>query len=300
MIKLTPLLTEVTKRSQQLRKPLFMAALTRGQFRSAYNKMLEKREIFRGVSGSAAYPYWIVQPGKSQRVSRNTSNFYTGLIDGLPSWKNYPKRSRSIICSNNYDGAHSFGNVLRVFPKNGAKIGICPAEDFWMSFNDTVHKRLGLADMSFFNAYFISIFFACSGTLADMAAKLDEDTYSEFIKKLNGKIDIKLYISAIRYQEKMDKLPYGVDGKRLIDDAENYFRGNWEQYFDDLLDSERNGFQVQTIENYTRTETSYNEVWTDATSLMLSYNASQELLQSPTNIKLPKQPGEPDLSGIEI
>ena len=88
-------------------------------------------EIFRGVDGYGDYIY--VDPSKSKqlRVSANTDNYYTLVIDNSPEWKDYPKRSKSLICSTDRGYADSFGEVYRVYPINGAKIGVCPGDDIW-------------------------------------------------------------------------------------------------------------------------------------------------------------------------
>jgi len=281
MLKLSNILTETTRRSQKIRKPIFMNALVRGQFSSAYNKMLEGRRIYRGITGSAEWPYWIVKPGSAERKSRNTSNFYTGLIDNLPSWKNYPKRSRSIICSTGRGGAASFGNVLDVFPKNGAKIGICSAEDFWLSFPAT-HTRLDLQDMSYFNAYFISIFYQASHKLSHLASELTDKTYPAFIKLANELINKEKYIETINIQRSVDRLPYGVSSDMLVKDVRFNFNNDWEKYFDELLNPEINGFVITTIEDYQIPTDSASdiEIWTDAPSLMISHHHQQELFSS--------------------
>jgi hypothetical protein len=69
------------------------------------------------------------------RKSRNTYNYYTTLIDNLDSWKNYPKRSRSLVCTHSDSTAFEYGNVYVIVPKVGTAIGICPQSDIWYSFD---------------------------------------------------------------------------------------------------------------------------------------------------------------------
>ena len=68
----------------------------------------------------------ILTPG--ERVSQNTNNIYTTLFsDILPSWKDYPPRNKSFICTSDYSTALAFGQPYSyvVLPKNGTNIGIC-------------------------------------------------------------------------------------------------------------------------------------------------------------------------------
>jgi hypothetical protein len=77
-----------------------------------------------------------------KRVSANTHNLYTILMsEYFPKWKDYPKRNKSLICSLSFDTATSYGSdVYRVFPLENQVIGICPANDWWTSFEKTKWK----------------------------------------------------------------------------------------------------------------------------------------------------------------
>jgi len=90
--------------------------------------------IYRGVNNKDDYFYILPNPLKP-RISANTANFYTLIMNNAPKWKKYPKRQ--IICSTNSNTAVSFGggmrNSFQVFPYNGSKIGVCPTDDIWNS-----------------------------------------------------------------------------------------------------------------------------------------------------------------------
>jgi len=95
---------------------------------------LKGTPIYRGRNISLTF-YAIIDPKKYVRTSANTLNYYTLLIDYiLPQWKNYPKRSQSIICSTSPERAKVYGTLYRVYPFDGSKIGVCPESDIWASF----------------------------------------------------------------------------------------------------------------------------------------------------------------------
>lgn len=78
------------------------------------------------------------------RISANTTNECTILLDNfLPSWKNYPKRSESFICSTSSDTAENYGDVYFVIPMENKKIGVCPDLDIWYSF-ENVTELIGV------------------------------------------------------------------------------------------------------------------------------------------------------------
>jgi hypothetical protein len=89
------------------------------------------KPIYRGSRGLKADSCHYINPGSGKRASENTYNHYTELMDSSPYWNDYPKRSKSLIGSTDYDYANSFGEVFGLYPFNGVKIGICPDFDIW-------------------------------------------------------------------------------------------------------------------------------------------------------------------------
>ena len=90
--------------------------------------------IYRGIGGFNG-KYGIVDPSTSdERRSANTSNHTTLLMDNLPKWKKYPKRSQSLICSTDHLNASSYGELYYVYPTDKCDIGIVPTTDVWDAF----------------------------------------------------------------------------------------------------------------------------------------------------------------------
>lgn len=102
--------------------------------------------IYRGVDESSSVNYYMVNPSKHERESRNTDNYYTLLIDNSPNWTKYPKRSKSIVCTTCEGHAHGYGITFRIIPKKGSKIGVCSDCDFWESFP----KLMNLENFNYF------------------------------------------------------------------------------------------------------------------------------------------------------
>jgi hypothetical protein len=102
-------------------------------------KSINSTPIYRGISLSHKRNAFFIQPSKYERTSFFADhNIYTLLFDNLSSWKKFPKRSRSIICSTDRGIADSYGSgqVYRVYPFDGSNIGVCPDNDIWNSFFD--------------------------------------------------------------------------------------------------------------------------------------------------------------------
>ena len=95
--------------------------------------------LYRGIRAKTDKVLYGDSSSGQARISANTKNFYTILIDEmLPSWKGYPKRSRSWVCSSDRYTAEAYGydrgSLYEVYPVGDPMIAICPAVDMWDSF----------------------------------------------------------------------------------------------------------------------------------------------------------------------
>ena len=104
--------------------------------------------IYRGINSlKIGYGYTNSNTG-NPRVSANTHNFMTLLMDNLPSWKNYPKRSRGIICTTEPRYTYNYGNIFKVYPFDNSKIGICSETDVWLSFYKAFGRSFSVDDFN--------------------------------------------------------------------------------------------------------------------------------------------------------
>ena len=63
------------------------------------------------------------------------STHHTLLMDNLPSWKEFPKRSESLIGNLRFNYDISFGQrCYLVIPYDGANFGLAPSSDLWGSY----------------------------------------------------------------------------------------------------------------------------------------------------------------------
>ncbi len=105
-----------------------------------------KFEFYRGESASNREEFddiILIQPEYSVRRSRWTRNYYTLLLDNLPNWQSYPKRSKSVVFTTEWKNAAARGTIYRIFPKNGYRIAVCPSDDIWSSFHKSMSCDLG-------------------------------------------------------------------------------------------------------------------------------------------------------------
>ena len=94
----------------------------------------KKEWLFRGINNTSNFLFVDPTKGKPRRSANIDTNYYTLLIDNLPSWKEYPLRSRSIVCSTSEEYASDYGEVYIVIPYDNANIAIASEDDLWDSF----------------------------------------------------------------------------------------------------------------------------------------------------------------------
>lgn len=94
----------------------------------------------------------VIDTTKSERSSQNTRNWYTLILDNHPAYKDFPKRSQSIICTTKYTTAQSYGrdNAMAVIPFDSAKIGWVNAPDIWKKSVNIDGSRESLIGMNDF------------------------------------------------------------------------------------------------------------------------------------------------------
>lgn len=92
----------------------------------------QNKPLYRGERKYVTDEYAITDSSKGRRVSENTSNFYTLILDNHPDRKQFPKRSASLICTTSERTARDYDDhPLRVIPGNTAKIGFVNQGDMW-------------------------------------------------------------------------------------------------------------------------------------------------------------------------
>lgn len=113
------------------------------------------RPLWRGDKSFNKGNFFTADPSLTTRVSQNTSNHYTLILDNIPSMKRYPKRSKSFIATTSYRDAcmytddfdpYSLPHVL--VPYNGVRIGSTDSNDMWGT-----HVEIGdeIMDLESFN-----------------------------------------------------------------------------------------------------------------------------------------------------
>jgi len=230
-----------------------------GRFSDALNSV---HRLHRGTDmelGIAA----LQDPRKYLRKSANTINFYNFLTsDVLKNWSKFPRRNKSLICSLSSFNASGYGEIYYVFPENGSTIGVCPAQDMWNSFDNTVGKFLNYAHdtsaLEFGGEFNLEFFNYRMEEVANHLGRfhLDSETgILDFIKALDSVIKGKS-------QKKMTP---------LLEAIVDYSKANGIKsglgFFENMFNPSSNGFSMAKAGEKISGQ---SEVWVSATCLLIA------------------------------
>lgn len=232
-------------------------------------------EIYRGIKNDISFG--LIRPSEHVRVSANTKNYYTLLIDNSKRWSEYPKRSKSVVCSTNKKKAGNYGQPFKVFPKIGSKIGVCPVDDIFYSF-PRLEDVLGIRKMSDFN-YFLEYIYEW---VLGYSEELSETSFTKLKAQLNliGESEkfIELYqTEKFKNNPEQKRLPSSIQDN--IEKAAEFFFPNFNTFYemiDHLLDPKKNGFNLV---NYKKgLEMPKNkEVWISSDSVLIHTTLLQDV-----------------------
>lgn len=105
------------------------------------------------------------------------SRHHTLLMDNLPSWKDFPKRSQSVIGLTSEDPRVIFGfHRYLIIPFDGARFGVAPSSDLWgCKVNITDYRPLTTDPTFSFNDFFSEMM---------VMNKVSDNSYSEMMSDL--------------------------------------------------------------------------------------------------------------------
>lgn len=242
---------------------------------SEYLKNEKSTPIYRGfVSDSKKIPksWYVIEPSKHERISKGDAkgNVYTLLIDSLPEWKNFPKRSKSMICSTNYSYAGNFGGPRLVIPFDGAKWGVCKDNDIWHSFN---HAKdvLGIYRIDEINRELIDTVESLYYWVDEISKPLKKFNVKKVIQSKDPKElwDFLEVLNSVIKQVETDVKDYRVYNKPVLLHSFVVFKkkyGSIQKMIGAALNPEYNEFELMTNKD---TLPEDREVWTDSNCVII-------------------------------
>jgi hypothetical protein len=206
---------------------------------------------------------------KSDRFTDGVeSRHHTLLMDNLPSWSKFPKRSQSVIGLTSADQRVIFGSHrYLIIPFDEANFGVAPSADLWACQVHVTDQRPLMEDLALsFNDKFSEIM---------VVNKISDDSYSEMMSDLQTQYDVWLKDSLSAFKSvsseilKINKLfkKFKEKGVKNVEDGFNHFFSPDRFRGTDLDDLQRfhsmNWYYLSNLDNWH----SY-EFWTDSECLL--------------------------------
>lgn len=212
------------------------------------NNLSSMPPILRGMGENQQ---GMINSDKFNRRSANTKNYYTLFLDNSPAWAKYPKRSKGLICTNDPGIARGFGDVHYVFPKDSNKIGICPEDDFWASFD--IAGTLGFKDISLDASDMMSLTDTLLKLADEEGSETDFNTLAASLKKINVEVLEQL---AAKTKDRFA----GWQAKAAKAILDKGYKNFYDVYVD-VFNPTKNNFDMVTAGEITLSSAPRRELW---------------------------------------
>jgi hypothetical protein len=199
--------------------------------------------LYRAVNLVMNHSY-VVDPKTSTRTSTNEHNHHTVLMsDILPSWSRYPRRDKSLCCTNSESVALGYGRqVFVALPRNGTTLAVAPLGDMWESFSTTNLENLAW-----------DIIDAVSKTIPTDSYKAAR-YHADHLETL---IDISSILEIVGVRANKAELTEWLD------------RHNLAATFDKYLNPEANGFKLINISDLPSINKRSHEIWFSSPAILI-------------------------------
>jgi len=121
---------------EKLTTEQFIQLLRSDEYSDSYKCLKNADYLLRGMSTSYG-PFAAIDRTNSERTPLPGGEIYTKLLQSNPKNANWPRRTKSTICTPDWTTAEGWaesrksGDVYCILPKNGVKLGVIPTNDIW-------------------------------------------------------------------------------------------------------------------------------------------------------------------------
>lgn len=238
------------------------------QYRGIVKEYITTSEsyVYRGMKDTGTIIFG--DGTKMSRKSKNTTNYYTYIIDRIlrRQWEKFPLRSESFICTTHESTAGSYGTVYVVIPLENQDFGVAPSDDFWFAFDETIENIISNGSLQYFNEILGRLYYILKQKEI-MAASADSffnsmAILSQAIKKTNYDYD--------SFPSKTSDLQLFRDEFALY----KYFKdaGDVTKGLAQIFDPVKNRFSLSK-----HPDDHDSEVWVSGKVMFIKYDAIEEI-----------------------
>jgi hypothetical protein len=224
--------------------------------------------IWRGVPSKT--PIMLVDHSKVERRAANTANYMNILQSMLPSWKGYPPRNKSFICSEHRGYAANFLSFKAqqphiVLPIGDPVIGIAPTQDWWGSFTCEL-------DVPTIN-YMLNCMFRAASEVddatvtrqlsSDPVQMIEDLKFVDYVRRTNGP----------KLRGELNDI--GSYMQPIVDNMMSMPVLTW---VEEILDPTDNEFSKTTLSQFSNAHSGY-ELWSSAPAVMMQQYVLDDLIE---------------------
>jgi hypothetical protein len=213
-----------------------------------------------------------IDPSKHKRFARNTSSLYTTMMDESEDWKDYPSRSKSIICSSSKERSLAYGDTFRVIPlEENSEFVVCPNSDVFFSFKPLMDELYKVGFENLDNVDDFNTMISSFGVSEDDNDEVDRETIWMAVHR---------YIHELDETEEYDPDYWIYDSNKGF--VEKYINGEipWSDLYEQIEAWMAPDFNNFTKVKYNKeTKIDYNkEVYTSSKCILILEDALKDAL----------------------
>jgi hypothetical protein len=194
-------------------------------------------------------------------------SYTTILISELDSWKDFPKRLESIVCTTNLDTASTYGSTYRVLPFDGAEFCITPKQSLEYCFKRPILSKFKFSIFSELNMLLEKLF-TITG-ITELDAKLTPESFYRQLNKLQDK----------KFQQDILSKDTTSDSIMKFFQEINAYNGSVKEYFSEALDPRDNGFFLSKINSQLEIRGA-KELWFTGKCLLIKETAFEKFMST--------------------
>jgi hypothetical protein len=247
-----------------------------------FNK-LYPNVLFRGTGGDSR----IVNPvTRGVRPNANMSSIVNAFIDTSSTWKNVPRRSRSVIMTSSTEKAHNYGEAFVSIPRNGSKVAHVNVEDFWFAsrHNSSEHGIEWINMLDEITYAIVAMVKNFDNEKFQQGVDLKDRTdnnqnilyahrFNQFLNEITTRKDFKEYAQQWASGKGTKALLFD---RQVLDSAVVAASVGWNNFLKSVLSPKSLGVTVQTIDQMTSIRRDA-EYWTDGECLLIQWSTFQNL-----------------------
>lgn len=273
----------------------------KGNYSEWWQTYLSGAGIYRSESGLGNNNFFVYKtPLKDRKAAYSSLNIHNLFMNNSPNWSEFPKRS--VICSTTMNELfRRSGGRFVVIPKNGTKIGVCPADDIYNSYNVTGNLGYFLEDLEYISGK-LELLLKYLNILQN---KFDEHNIDEKIKIID--LDVLQFKISDSFNEtlekakRLDKLTSYMSNefaviytrhKEFIKETpaayniESFYAGEYSRrdfkdgFYKSLLRifNDPINFNIDDAQTYKSNNYDHNEVWFDNDSIMIAFEDVEKVM----------------------